>query len=208
MGSLTRKQVDYFEMFTKGIEISLKAAKSLQAAFADGAINETELRHIKTVEHEGDRHVHESLKIIDMAFITPIDRTDILEVLKSIENITDSFDAIANHIYIMHITRSNKFLCKFVDLAVISCERLRELMVELKQFRKRTNRINELIIEVNRLEEEGDSTYTDSMRNLFQFEKDPIAIIKNKELYQLFENTLDCCEDVADMVEKIVISTT
>lgn len=209
MGNMiSRKQVDYFEMFTKGIEISLKAAKNLQSAFADGKINEAELRRIKEVEHEGDRHVHECLKIIDMAFITPIDRTDILEVLKGIENITDSFDAVSNHIYMMHITKSNKYLCKFVDLAVISCERLCDLMIALKQFRKHTSKINELIIEVNRLEEEGDSTYLDSMRNLFEFETDPIAIIKHKELYQLLENTLDCCEDVADLVEKIMISAT
>lgn len=207
MGNMiSRKQVDYFEMFSKGISISLEAARKLQTAFMDGMINEAELRQIKEIEHKGDRHVHESLKIIDVAFITPIDRTDILEILKGIENVTDSFDAVANHIYMMHIMQSNKYLCRFVELAVISCERLHDLMIELKQFKKRTNKINELIIEINRLEEVGDATYSESMRNLFEFETNPITIIKNKELYQLLEHTLDCCEDVADMVEKIMIS--
>jgi len=207
MGNMmTRKNVDYFEMFAKGISISLEAAKKLQSAFADGIINEAELRKIKETEHAGDKHVHECLKIIDVAFITPIDRTDLVEILKGIENITDSIDAVANHIYMMHITQWNEYLCQFVDLTVTSCERLYDLMIALKQFKKNPKLINELIIEVNRLEEVGDTAYMQSMRDLFEFEKDPIAIIKNKELYQLLEHSIDCCEDVADMVEKIMIA--
>lgn len=209
MGNMiSRKDVDYFEMFAKGISISLKAAQKLRCAFADGVINESELKVIKDIEHEGDKHVHECLKVIDVAFITPIDRTDIVEILKCIENITDSIDAVSNHIYMMYVTQSNVYLRKFVDLCVCSCEKLHELTVALKKFKKNPELINELIVEVNHLEEEGDRTYAESMRDLFGNETNAVEIIKLKEIYRRLEKTLDCCEDVADMVQKIMIAKT
>lgn len=203
-----KKDVDYFEMFEKAISVSYQAALRLQTAFADGTINLDELKLVKEAEHEGDKIVHESMKIIDVAFITPIDRTDIVEILNGIEGITDSIEAVANHIYMMHIVRSNDYLGKFVQLVVVSCQRLHDLMSALKMFKKNRKDLNAYIIEINRLEEEGDRTYSESMRNLFDFETNPITIIKNKEIYQLLENALDCCEDVADIVEKMLTAKT
>lgn len=206
MGSISRKSVDYFEMFAEGVSISLKAAQRLQTAFADGIINREELKLVKEAEHEGDKHIHQCLKKIEVAFVTPIDRTDIVEILKGIENITDSIDSVAIHIYMMHLTEANEYLGKFVEYVVSSCETLYDLMKEIKKFKKSLKNILEYIIEVNRIEEEGDQIYIKSMKDLFEKETDPIKIIKNKEIYQLLEHTLDCCEDVADMVEKILVS--
>ena len=81
-------------------------------------------------------------------------------------------------------------------------------MSELKRFKKSLKTILEHIIEINRIEEDGDRTYFESMKALFATETDPVKIIKNKEIYQLMEHSLDCCEDVADMVEKILVSKT
>ena len=203
---LIKSEVDYFDMFVNGAAISLEAAKGLKAAFADEVINREELKHIKEVEHKGDRHMHQSQKIIEAAFITPIDQSDIMEILKGIENITDSIDDIANHIYIMRVEKGDEFMSRFVETMISSCEKTYDLMIALKQFRKNPNKnINNLVIEINALEEEGDRTYSESMRHLFGFETNPINIIKKKEIYQRLEHTLDCCEDVADMIEKLMI---
>lgn len=208
MGNMiTRKNVDYFEMFANGISISLKAAQLLTTAFADDIIDERELAKIKEVEHEGDHYVHQSLKTIEAAFITPIDRTDIIEIVKGIENVTDCVDNISNHIYMMCITGSDCYMRDFISIVVTSCERLNELMIALKQFKKNpNNNIMDLIIEINRLEEEGDRIFQESMRNLFKYETDVLTIIKNKELYKLFERAIDSCEDIADMIEKVMIT--
>lgn len=204
---LTRKEVDYFEMFANGISISLKAANLLKTAFADDVIDDKELAKIKEVEHEGDRYVHQSLKTVEAAFITPIDRSDIIEIIKGIENVTDSVDDISNHIYMMRVTKCDCYMRDFIDILVTQCERLNDLMIALKHFKKDPNNsINGLIIEVNRLEEVGDRVFTESMRNLFGFETDCMTIIKSKELYELLENAIDACEDIADMIEKIMIS--
>lgn len=208
MSNITRKSVDYFEMFDTGMKVAYKAAIKLQAAFADGHINEDELKQIKDIEHEGDIHVHNCIKTIDVAFITPIDRTDIVEIVKAIENLTDSIDAVANRIFMLQVTEADEYLIKFVNNVVISCETLNEMMCELKQFKKNHKRIRECIIEVNRLEEDGDRTFMESMRNLFVCEKDAIKLVKQKDLYELLEETLDRCEDVADIVEKVIVAKT
>jgi uncharacterized protein Yka (UPF0111/DUF47 family) len=190
------------------MQIALKAAERLQASFADGKINEAELKMIKEAEHEGDLHVHQCIKAIDIAFITPIDRTDIVEIIKAIECLTDSIDYIATHIHILQITEANEYLVRFVNSVVLTCKTLSELMSALKQYKKNQKKISECIIEVNRIEEEGDRTYADSMMHLFQDEKDAIKIIKQKELYQLLEDSIDYCEDIADLVEKVMVAKT
>jgi uncharacterized protein len=207
MGNIiNRKSVDYFGMFEQWMKISLVAAERLRNAFADGIIDEAELKLVKDAEHEGDHHVHECLKKIEVAFITPIDRTDIVEIIKAIENVTDSIDAVANHIYILQVKEAKEYLRKFVDDVVLSCQVLNELMSALQHIKKNTKKINECIIEVNRIEEEADRTYSESMRVLFANETDPVLIIKKKELYQLLEHSVDCCEDVADLVEKVMVA--
>jgi uncharacterized protein len=208
MGKISRKTVDYFEMFVKSATIARDAALMMKESFADGVVNIDELKHIKEVEHRGDIHFHECLKIIDVAFITPIDRSDLVDVLTGIENVTDSIDSIASSFYMMCISGSCDYFSSFVELLLTSCERLLELTVELKRFKKNANNINKLIIEINRLEEEGDKAYSERMRKLFEFETDAITVIKNKELYQLFERAIDCCEDAADMIENIIVAKT
>jgi Phosphate transport regulator (distant homolog of PhoU) len=208
MGKISRKNVDYFEMFEAGISISLEAAQRLRSAFADGKIDENELKLVKDAEHKGDTHVHECLKVIEVAFITPIDRTDIVDLIKAIENLTDSIDAVSNHIYILNVKNADEYLFRFVDYIVQSCEKLNELMTAFKQFKKNQEKISECIIEVNRIEEEGDRAYAAGMKELFEKEKDPVEIIVKKELYQLLEYSVDCCEEVADLVEKVMVAKT
>lgn len=202
-----KSEVDYFDMFVEGVSISLEAAKGLKEAFEDYEINQEELLKIKHIEHKGDKHMHKSLTIIEEAFITPIDQSDIMEILNGIEKITDSIDDVANHIYMLRISQGDIFMRDFLETMILSCEKLYELMIALKQYKKSPNKnITELTIKINELEETGDRIYMESMRFLFGSEKDPIEIIKKKETYQRFENTLDCCEDVADMVENLMIA--
>jgi len=199
-------EADYLEMFVRSASIALEAAKMLKDAFRDFIINDDELANIKKVEHMGDKHMRESLLVIEEAFITPIDQSDIISILMGIEEATDSIDDVASHVHMMMITERDRHMLEFLDTMVLSYEKLYELMVALKKFKKVTNKdVNSLVIEINTLEEKGDRIYRESMRNLFESEKDPVNIIKKKEIYQLFEETLDCSEEVADMVENLLI---
>ena len=203
---LIKKKIDYFEIFVEGTAISLEAAETLKAAFHDEIIDKESIKYIKELEHKGDNHRHKALKIIETAFITPIDQSDILDVLEGIENLTNSIDHIANHLYMMRIEKRDDFMLRFMEVIVSACKKTHDLMIAFKQFKKNpNNNINNLVIEINTLEEEGDKIYSESMRHIFGIETEILVIVKKKEIYQLLENTLNCCEDVAGLVERIML---
>ena len=210
MSNFFSKGPDYFSLFVKGIDISNKAAKALQTSFTDGTIDEIEIKQLKEIEHEGDRHVHECCSLIADAFITPIDRSDMMDMVQAIESITDSIDDIANQIYMMHITIANDVTVKLVDLICKSCDGLCNLMSEFKQYKKNFKKIKDITVYVNHLEEEGDVIFSEAMRDLFDPENkmEMIDVIRLQNLYNTMENSLDYCEDVADIVEQIIISNT
>lgn len=210
MSNFFSKGPDYFALFEKGISISNKAAKALQSSFTDGVIDKNEIMRLKEIEHEGDRHVHECSSLIADAFITPLDRSDMMAMVAAIEAITDSIDDIANQIYMMHITKTNEVTVKLVNLIVKCCEELCTLMAEFKQYKKNFKRIKEITVNVNNLEEEGDAVFNEAMRELFDpnNKMEMIDVIRLQNLYNTLENSLDYCEDVADIVEQMIVSNT
>lgn len=210
MSSFFSKGTDYFSLFEKGIGISNKAAEVLQKSFADSKINEKEIESLREIEHEGDRHLHKCAGLIAEAFITPIDRPDLMDILNKIESITDSIDDIGDQIYMMHITKKNDTIDEFIKLIAEACRELGLLMTAFKQFKKSQSKIHEIAIKVNHIEEEGDALFTKAMRKLFDPKsgKDPVDIIRMQNLYNSLEDALDYCEDLADVVEQVIISNT
>ena len=201
---------DYFSLFETGIGISDKAAKALQAALADHEIKEAEIRKLKEIEHEGDRLVHDASKLISDAFITPIERPDMMNLVASIEALTDSIDGIASQIYMMHIKEKDEISGKFIGLLVEACGELSKMIALFKQFKKSQAEIHRINILVNHIEEEGDALFTGAIRDLFDPAEpaDTFDIIRRQNLYNSLEDALDCCEDVADLVESIIIANT
>ena len=210
MASFFRKDPDYFSMFEKGIGISDKAAKALQTAFADSVINGDEIKKLREIEHEGDRHVHDSAKLISEAFITPIDRSDMMDLVDAIEALTDSIDDVANRVFMMHIVKKDEPTEKMIQLIVDACGHLTDMMSAFKQFKKGQQKIHQISIVVNHIEEEGDALYSDALRALFAPGSgvETIDIIRKQSLYDSLESALDCCEDVADILEQIIIANT
>lgn len=208
MSFFTSKETNFFELFEISISFSSRAAQSLKKAFEDGLIDYKEIKNLKSIEHEADVHVHRCLKLVEEAFVTPIDRSDIVEIVKEIENITDNIDSIANHTYMMCVKEVNEAARNLMNLVVEACQKLEELMSNIKSYKKNLKKINDLIIEINHIEEVGDKTYLNAMRSLFEFETDAKKIIIWKLLYEKLESALDKCEDVADIIQKVIISKT
>lgn len=205
MGRISRKTTDFFEMFVKSATIAKGGAEQLRKAFSDGKIDIDEMRKIKEFEHEGDQHFHECMRVIEAAFITPIDRPDLVGLLNSIETVTDSLDYISTGFYMMCVENSTPGFEKLVELVVESVDRVLDLTVAFKNYKKNTKEINDLVIDINRIEEEGDKVYYNNVRELFEKENDAKMILQHKTLYDLLEDSLDRCEDVADSIANIII---
>ncbi|HCW80269.1 MAG TPA: hypothetical protein DG942_04095 [Ruminococcaceae bacterium] len=210
MGNFFSKGPDYFGLFQKGIQISSKAAKTLQAAFSGDQIDEEKIKGLRAIEHEGDQHVHECGKLIADAFITPVERPDMMNMIAAIEALTDSIDDIGNQIYMMHIVKKDATSEKFVGLLVSACEELSTMMVVFKNFKTKQDELHKISIRVNHIEEEGDALFISAMRNLFdpKQEMNTVDVIRCEHLYQTMEDAMDCCEDVADAVSHIIITNT
>lgn len=198
------KDTDFFALFREGLAISRKAAAELERMFGAGKVNYACLKTIKDLEHDGDRHVHTCLTLVEDAFITPIDRPDILEVVRGIENITDGITDVSNYADMLQLEQVDDACLRFVKLLVSSCEAL-EKALESFNISKKKEETEAQIIEVNRLEEEGDALFAEAMRALFRAENpiDAKELVRRKAMYEALERAMDYCEDVADILEKI-----
>ena len=203
MGVFKNRDSDWFDLFITSVSYSSRAAQVLKKAFEDGIVDYEEMQNIKSIEHEADTHVHRSLKLVEEAFVTPIDRSDIIEIITEIENITDCIETVGNYTFMTGVKQVNEATLNLMQLLVDACLKLEELMKYLKNYKKNLKIIDKYIIEINRIEEIGDKTYINAMRNLLNMR----LMSKNYNLSALrkaSEEALDKCEDVADAVQKLL----
>ena len=202
-----RSEINYFDSFVKGTEYALLAAQRLQILIQEAQFTEDKIAEIKKIEQDADTHMHTVCCELNVAFITPIDRDDIYKISKETDDIIDSIDSVASKIWMMCVTRTTPLMRTMSEYVTKACEVLVKLMSEIKHHKK-SNKLNEYVIEINRIEEMGDRCYKEAIRELFESEKDPIELIKLKEVYRELEAALDNCEDVADCVQSIIITKT
>ncbi|NSW91933.1 MAG: DUF47 family protein [Firmicutes bacterium] len=197
-------ETNYFDIFVKSSEYAYKAIRILDSMLGNFPQNSYKLDEIMKIENEADKHLHIALEKLNKAFITPIEREDILNILNDIDDVIDNIDDVAQKLVIYHITTIRDDMKKFSELAVRCCKALMDAMIELKSY-KRGNELKKYIVEINNIEEEGDELLKKSMSELFKSEANPIEIIKWKDIYAGMEDLLDSCEDVADILEVVIL---
>ncbi|NLW89152.1 MAG: DUF47 family protein [Clostridiaceae bacterium] len=198
------KEPDYFDLFIKAASICNRAAEGLDELLDDLSDSHEKSNAIHEIEHEGDHLYHEVCYHLNRSFITPIEREDIMEISRYIENTIDSIDDVAIMLDMMSIESAKKRGKGMVNLITKSCSSLVAAAVEFKNFKK-SKSLGPLLVEINNIEEEGDALFQSSMKGLFSKEKDVLEIVKWQEIYKSMENVLDSCEAVADAMERVII---
>lgn len=202
MFGLIPKDEQFFAMFqemTKNIVVGAQLLKKMLDNFSNG---EEIQQEIKNIEHKGDQLTHAIIKKLNVSFITPFDREDIHELASALDDILDLIDASAQHILmykIVTITPDAKELC-FIILK--ACENVDKAVSLLG---KKYEHIAEYCVEINSLENEADHVRQQAITELFDKEKDPIKLIKWKEIYETLEHVTDKCEDAANILESVVL---
>lgn len=156
---------------------------------------------IKEIEHKCDFLTHEIIQRLNRTFVTPIDREDIHELARSLDDIMDAIDDSA---WFVRLYRIDKVRFGARELARILSASTHEVRLAMEALELRRG-IAERVVEIHRLENEGDRTYQQAMRRLFEEEKDAVAIIKWKEILDFLEGATDRCEDVANVLEGVVV---
>jgi hypothetical protein len=200
------REETFLPQFARAAEIILEAATALDELAADFTDVELKVAHIKHLEHEGDQVAHQTFGLLSRTWITPIDREDIHALVKALDDVLDFIDAAANRFVLYKIPEARPGLKQATEILVQSALAIRRAMGLLGDL-KHSAAILEICVEINRLENEADTLNRISIGRLFETEKDPITLLKWKEIYEVLEEATDRCEDVANVFEQIVLKS-
>jgi predicted phosphate transport protein (TIGR00153 family) len=200
------REENFLPQFTRAAEVILEAAHALDDLAGDYTDVELKVARIKHLEHEGDQVAHQTFGLLSRTWITPIDREDIHALVKALDDVLDFLDAAASRFVLYKIPAPRPGVKQATELLVQSAEAIRRAMGYLGDL-KNSPQILELCVEINRLENEADTLNRISIGRLFDSEKDPIALLKWKEIYEVLEEATDRCEDVANVLEQIVLKS-
>ena len=198
---LPREDV-YFDMFIEMTGKIEDASKVLiEMMNSDSSDLGSYTKRIKDIEHACDQLMHKITTKLNKSFITPFDREDIYHLAGALDDICDYIDAGARSIVMYDITESNEYAIRLARVIEALAKEIRGAVSMLAK----PNGMNAHFVEIHRLENEADEIYFRAIADLFKNAKNPIDIIKWKELYEILENATDRCESVATIIESIVL---
>jgi predicted phosphate transport protein (TIGR00153 family) len=202
--NLIPKEFNFFDLFEKQAGYAVEAARFFRELASKGQIDESAMNKMRSIEHQGDEAAHTIMDQLNKTFITPFDREDIFALARELDDVTDMINTIISRMAIYKLTGVNKNLVEFAKVIDESAE---GIFCAVKGMRNLKNLkiVQDACVEINRLENVGDSMRDTMLAKLFESEKDPIAVIKWKEIYQDCETVLDICEDVAHVVSAIIV---
>lgn len=201
---LLPKEFNFFDLFDKQVDCAVDAAAHFRGLVTKGALDDQSLQKMHDIEHQGDDVTHDIFDRLNKTFITPFDREDIHALAKELDDIVDMLYTIANRMKVYKITGVDKNLVEFASVIEDSVRAVSRAVKGLRKM-KDIALISTACVEINRLENVGDTMRDSMLAQLFENGKDPLAIMKWKEIYQDAETVLDICEDVAHVVQSILV---
>ncbi|HRZ86350.1 MAG TPA: DUF47 family protein [bacterium] len=198
------KEANFFDLFEKQVQYAVDAASAFKEMMSRGLIDDAALRKIRDIEHAGDDATHMIFDQLNKTFITPFDREDIHALAKELDNVIDTINTIVSRMVIYKLTAGNKNMIEFSLVIEESVSAVARVIKGMRDMRN-LSQVMDSCVEINRLENVGDSMRDRVFGELFDTEKDPITLIKWKEIYQEAETVLDICEDVTHVVETILV---
>lgn len=197
---------NFYEGFERLANYSYQAAQMLNKTlenFNSKSLDER-VKEIHIIENAADKEKYEIVNRLAKEFITPIEREDILSIADKLDDLTDFIEDVMITMYMYNITSLRKEIFLFTEVISKCCIALKDMFAEFAHFRK-SNKISDLIIAVNHLEEEGDKIYISSVKTLFATSNDAIEIMKWREIFNRAEKCCDTCEHIANTIEGVVM---
>ncbi len=199
--SLIPRDRRFYQMFDAQAANVVSAAQELRLCFDNLAGIAGHRSRIKDLEHAGDELTHEMVRTLNRTFVTPFDREDIYALSSGLDDVLDYVDEIAEIIDLYGISQ---ITAAAKELASLLGDAVTQLQAAIGKLERRRG-IEEHSIEVHRIENLGDAASRRAIGQLFDGSVDPLTVIKLKEFYTLLEDSLDRCEDVANVIESITI---
>ncbi len=192
----------YFELFEEAGRNAVRAAELLERMLVNFPDSRELAEEILECEHEGDRITHEIIDRLNHAFVTPIDREDILALASALDDIVDYTEEVADYLGLYRIEAPMDQSISLAHVLSGACQEIGKAIPLLRGFKPE---ISEHTVEVNRLENEGDRITREAVASLFDARIDPMVVIRWKDLFERLEAAIDSTEHVADILYGIVI---
>jgi uncharacterized protein len=203
-GRFLPRETSFFDFFEQHAALTIEGAKEFLSLVTTGANIAAKCRRISDIEHETDTITHRCVEALHKTFITPIDRDSIHRLITRMDDVMDFVEAAAERIDLYELTVMTPDVRDLADVLHRATLQVEAAMRGLRSM-KTPQATLKLCIDINRLENEADAILRRSVARLFKEEKDPIIIIKWKEVYENLENASDRCEDVANIIEGVIL---
>jgi hypothetical protein len=197
------KETDFFVIFEKAAANVTHAATLLVGIMEHFTTLDAWAREVHELEQEGDMYTHDIMRKLNKTFVTPIDREDIHALASNLDDIIDLIWAAVDRLNVFKLKEPTEWAITMSKDLLITVEFVEKAIKKLRE--KNYPHIQEYCIEINKLENRIDRGFRDALGSLFEEIKDPILIIKWKEIYEHLEDASDKCEDVANILEAIVL---
>jgi hypothetical protein len=201
---LLPREEDFFSLFEQHAALTMEGAREMQRLVGGGQNVRALAARIKEIEHETDVITHACVERLHTTFITPFDRDDIHRLITRMDDVMDFIESAASAVMLYELVEMTAPARELADVLVRSTEAVAVAVRGLKTV-KNSDAILKACIEVNRLENEGDEILRNALAGLFREAKDPLLVLKWKEVYEALENATDRCEDVANIIEGVVL---
>ena len=202
--SLIPKDEKFFDILEEASDNVEKGAGVFLELVSDWSLTSPKIQQIRELEHEGDRMTHEVIDRLNRTFITPIDREDIHALATELDDVIDIIQATMDRMQLFRIDKTSPILIQMSEVLVKATHAIGKAIISLRDL-KHSRRTLDFCIEINRLENEGDAILKVGLGELFATPRDVLEIVKWKEVYEAAEYATDKCEDIANIIEGIVV---
>jgi predicted phosphate transport protein (TIGR00153 family) len=204
LGNLMPREGHFFDLFNSHAERIVEGARELASMITSFSELEAHAQRIDGAERAADKITHETIALLHKTFITPFDREQIHELITAMDDILDLMQDVAECVVLYDIRKITPEAKQLAEICLRCCERVKSV-VELLTNVKQPEAIFRLCEEIDRLESDGDRVMRAAMSKLFRDETDIKQLIKLRGVYELLEEITDRCEDVANVIEGIVL---
>jgi uncharacterized protein len=204
LSRLLPRQTNFFDFFERHAALTVEAGAELAKLSHENANIDEIARRIKDLEHQADEVTHACMEMLHKTFITPIDRNDIHRIASKLDDIIDFIDAAARQMVLFEVTEFPESVGEAVIVLHQATQAVERAVKGLRNMRNQTSILGECV-RINELENQADRIKASSVARLFREESNPIVVLKWHQIFQALENVTDACEDVANVIEGVVL---
>jgi predicted phosphate transport protein (TIGR00153 family) len=200
--SLVPRPTEFYDLFVQAGENALEAARHCETRFREYPSSSVMQADIKAIETAGDRITHDLIQLLNTQYITPFDREDIYELATALDDVVDDIEEASDLLELYGVESATKHAVEQCRILVLAVEQLSLALNRLKGLRG----VQDALVELKRLEDEGDRVVHEAIGALFRDDRiDPLIVIRWKDIYDALERAIDAAEHAANVVANVVV---